>query len=65
MSTYQELPSIYRVKRQLSDVDQLANDYFEKVLDLNPVLATELGRKGVETLYPDYSPAEMCIRDRC
>ena len=40
MSTYQELPSIYRVKRQLSDVDQLANDYFEKVLDLNPVLAT-------------------------
>jgi len=57
MSTYQELPSIYRVKRQLSDVDQLANDYFEKVLDLNPVLATELGRKGVETLYPDYSPA--------
>ena len=57
MSTYQELPSIYRVKRQLSDVDQLANDYFEKILDLNPVLATELGRKGVETLYPDYSPA--------
>ena len=50
MSTYQELPSIYRVKRQLSDVDQLANDYFEKILDLNPVLATELGRKGVETL---------------
>ena len=54
MSTYQELPSIYRLKRSLTDVDQIANEYFEKVLDLNPV---ELGRKGVETLYPDYSPA--------
>lgn len=57
MSTYQELPSIYRLKRSLTDVDQIANEYFEKVLDLNPVHATELGRKGVETLYPDYSPA--------
>lgn len=56
MSTYQELPSIYRLKRSLTDVDQIANEYFEKVLDLNPVHATELGRKGVETLYPDYSP---------
>ncbi|WP_424109890.1 DUF885 domain-containing protein [Rothia mucilaginosa] len=57
MSTYQELPSIYRLKRSLTDVDQIANEYFEKVLDLNPVHATELGCKGVETLYPDYSPA--------
>ena len=57
MSTYQELPSIYRLKRSLTDVDQIANEYFEKVLDLNPVHATELGRKGVETLYPDYSTA--------
>ena len=57
MSTYQELPSIYRLKRSLTDVDQIANEYFEKVLDLNPFQATELGRKGVETLYPDYSPA--------
>ena len=57
MSTYQELPSIYRLKRSLTDVDQIANEYFEKVLDLNPVHATELGRIGVETLYPDYSPA--------
>ena len=57
MSTYQELPSIYRLKRSLTDVDQIANEYFKKVLDLNPVHATELGRKGVETLYPDYSPA--------
>lgn len=57
MSTYQGLPSIYRLKRSLTDVDQIANEYFEKVLDLNPVHATELGRKGVETLYPDYSPA--------
>lgn len=57
MSTYQELPSIYRLKRSLTDVDQIANEYFEKVLNLNPVHATELGRKGVETLYPDYSPA--------
>ena len=45
------------MKRSLTDVDQIANEYFEKVLDLNPVQATELGRKGVETLYPDYSPA--------
>ncbi len=63
MSTYQELPSIYRLKRSLTDVDQIANEYFEKVLDLNPVHATELGRKGVETLYPDYSPAgEKALR---
>ena len=57
MSTYQELPSIYRLKRSLTDVDQIANEYFEKVLDLNLVHATELGRKGVETLYPDHPPA--------
>ena len=56
MSTYQELPSIYRLKRSLTDVDQIANEYFEKVLDLNPVHATELGRKGVETLYPATRP---------
>ena len=31
MSTYQELPSIYRLKRSLTDVDQIANEYFEKV----------------------------------
>lgn len=63
MSTYQELPSIYRLKRSLTDVDQIANEYFEKVLDLNPVHASELGRKGVETLYPDYSPAgEKALR---
>ena len=41
MSTYQELPSIYRLKRSLTDVDQIANEYLGKVLDLNP----------------DYSPA--------
>ena len=26
MSTYQELPSIYRLKRSLTDVDQIANE---------------------------------------
>ena len=50
MSTYQELPSIYRLKRSLTDVDQIANEYFEKVLDLNPVHATELARPPARRL---------------
>ena len=57
MSIYEELPAIYRPQRAQSDVDAIANAFYEAVLDLNPVYATEEGRIGVETLFPDYSPA--------
>lgn len=57
MSVHDELPAIYRTRRKLTDVDHIANEYYEAVLDLNPVLATEHGRTGVETLFRDYSPA--------
>lgn len=38
-------------------VDAFAEDYFERLLALNPEEATVLGRPGVETEYADYSPA--------
>ncbi|MCH8571990.1 DUF885 domain-containing protein [Nesterenkonia sp. AY15] len=38
-------------------VDAFAEDYFERLLALDPEEATVLGRPGVETEYADYSPA--------
>ena len=57
MTIYDELPAIYRIKRAQTDVDRIANEFYEASLDLDPVLATEHGRTGVETLFGDYSPA--------
>ena len=57
MSIHHEIPEIYRVKRALTDVDHIANEFYEAVLDLDPVIATEQGRTGVATQFRDYSPA--------
>lgn len=57
MSIHDELPAIYRTERTQTDVDRIANEFYDAVLDANPTLATENGRKGVETLFGDYSPA--------
>lgn len=43
--------------RAPTEVDAFAEDYFERLLALNPEEATVLGRPGVETEYADYSPA--------
>ncbi|WBL18866.1 DUF885 domain-containing protein [Citricoccus sp. NR2] len=50
--------------RPLSDIDHRANRYFADLLELDPVAATELGRPGHETEYPDYSPAGTEAVDR-
>ncbi|QRV01874.1 DUF885 domain-containing protein [Arcanobacterium phocisimile] len=43
--------------RQLSRIDQLANDYAQKVLDHSPESVTSLGLPGAdESTYSDYSP---------
>ncbi|NUP74361.1 MAG: DUF885 family protein, partial [Sinomonas sp.] len=43
--------------RAPSMVDAAAEAYTDRLLELNPSLATELGFPGHETDYPDYSPA--------
>jgi len=43
--------------RTATAVDAFAEDYFERLLALNPEEATVMGRTGVETEYADYSPA--------
>lgn len=52
-----------RAARATSEIDQLANRYFADCLELDPVAATELGRDGRETEYPDYSPAGAEAQD--
>lgn len=43
--------------RTPTKVDALAETFTDRLLELNPSLATELGFPGHETEYPDYSPA--------
>ncbi|MDY3048545.1 MAG: DUF885 domain-containing protein, partial [Rothia sp. (in: high G+C Gram-positive bacteria)] len=57
MSLHPDLPEIFKTDRLQTEVDRLANDYYEKLLELDPAAATIEGRKGRETEYPDYSPA--------
>ncbi|MDY6051795.1 MAG: DUF885 domain-containing protein [Rothia sp. (in: high G+C Gram-positive bacteria)] len=57
MTLHPDLPQIFKADRAQTAVDQIANDYYEKILELDPASATIEGRKGRETEYPDYSPA--------
>ncbi len=57
MTLHPDLPDIFRTDRAQTAVDAIANDFYEKSLDLDPAAATIQGRKGRETEYPDYSPA--------
>ncbi|WP_422936048.1 DUF885 domain-containing protein [Sinomonas sp. P47F7] len=43
--------------RAPSIIDAAAETFTDRLLELNPSLATELGFSGHETEYPDYSPA--------
>ena len=40
-----------------SAIDEVANEYFEQVLQLFPEIGTEMGLPGYESRYGDYSPA--------
>ncbi|MDQ4504464.1 DUF885 domain-containing protein [Sinomonas sp. ASV322] len=44
-------------RREPTAVDAVAEAFTDRLLALNPSLATELGFPGHETEYPDYSPA--------
>ncbi|MDO4917117.1 MAG: DUF885 domain-containing protein [Rothia sp. (in: high G+C Gram-positive bacteria)] len=57
MSKLSELPDVYRQQRQSTEIDAIANDFYEKSLELYPEDATLAGRKGRETEYGDRSPA--------
>lgn len=57
MSKLNTLPAIYREDRTATAIDKIADDFYEKVLELNPEYATLAGRTGRETEYGDYSPA--------
>lgn len=43
--------------RTPSRIDAVANDYYERLLELHPEFATIVGIAGRETEYADYSPA--------
>ncbi|ALE05202.1 hypothetical protein AL755_06430 [Arthrobacter sp. ERGS1:01] len=45
--------------RATSAIDAAANTYTERLLELDPGFATELGRPGHETEYKDHSPAGL------
>lgn len=57
MTIHPDLPEIFKTDRAQTRIDDIANAYYEKVLELDPASATIEGRKGRETEYPDYSPA--------
>ncbi|MGA7206524.1 MAG: DUF885 domain-containing protein [Specibacter sp.] len=48
-----------RLTRPASAIDAAANAYTEKLLELDPAFATELGLPGHETEYKDHSPAGL------
>ncbi|WP_154605136.1 DUF885 domain-containing protein [Arthrobacter sp. AQ5-05] len=48
-----------RLTRPASAIDAAANAYTERLLELDPGFATELGRPGHETEYRDLSPAGL------
>ncbi|WP_287931001.1 DUF885 domain-containing protein [Arthrobacter sp.] len=52
-------PDPSRLTRPASAVDAAANSYTEKLLELDPGFATELGMPGHETEYRDFSPAGL------
>lgn len=57
MTHLQDLPGIYTEPRQATAIDAIANDYYDKLLELDPTAATIAGQPGHETEYFDYSPA--------
>ncbi|MDO4241500.1 MAG: DUF885 domain-containing protein [Microbacteriaceae bacterium] len=50
------LPEVLKIDRAQTEIDEIANEHYEKTLELSPEIATSAGRKGRETEYGDYSP---------
>lgn len=57
MTKFSTLPAIYREERTSTAIDAIANEFYEKQLELAPEWATLAGRTGRESEYGDYSPA--------
>ncbi|MDO4898541.1 MAG: DUF885 domain-containing protein [Rothia sp. (in: high G+C Gram-positive bacteria)] len=57
MTVHPDLPEIFSTDRAQTRIDEIANAYYEKLLELDPAYATLEGRKGHETEYADYSPS--------
>ncbi len=51
-----ELPESLRLDRRTSDVDRLADRYYDSLMELDPAAATIEGIPGHETEYGDLSP---------
>lgn len=56
MTTNSHIPEVYRAERAQTQIDTIANNHYERMLELSPETATIAGRKGRETEYDDYSP---------
>ncbi|WP_166985642.1 DUF885 domain-containing protein [Canibacter zhoujuaniae] len=52
-----DLPQALKIERAKTAIDELANRYYDRSLELSPVSATYSGVKGFETEYDDYSVA--------
>ena len=52
-------PDTTPLSRPTSLIDAAANAYTERLLELDPGFATELGRAGHESEYRDFSPAGL------
>ncbi|CAL8897034.1 DUF885 domain-containing protein [Kocuria varians] len=53
----QPLPPLGSVQRTATAVDELAETYFQRCMDLDPSTATFNGIPGHESEYPDFGPA--------
>ncbi|MBP2411459.1 uncharacterized protein (DUF885 family) [Arthrobacter stackebrandtii] len=53
------LPTQPTQPRATTAIDRIANEYTERLLELDPGFATELGRAGHESEYRDHSPAGL------
>lgn len=61
MTTNSHIPEVYRAERAQTQIDTIANNHYERMLELSPETATIAGRKGRETEYDDYSPAGISL----
>lgn len=59
MANIFDIPAVYRPEREQTEIDRIANQHYQNLLDLDPTAATINGIKGRETEYGDYSPAGL------
>lgn len=58
------LPPLGTADRSATAVDRLADEYFARCMELDPVAATFNGLPGHESEYPDYGPRGRAARAR-